>query len=1418
MLFMPQYMPKSAQLLSMRLQDLMIKCSLSVALTLCLFCGASAQAGQDKPSWGGQKTDLPSEPAFVKDIPDIFARGAVTVEDMISLAKTQKYLPGELVVAIESQMERKQAIKQIKSYDWVSLFKGREAIFLSHVLSSARPNGSTVSLALLKLPAGLEVFEAMKLIESHSSVMWSSPNFYYEGDPRDYTPNDPRYNEQYHHPRMQNNLAWDITKGNPGVIVAFTDDGCELTHSDLSANIWINADEIPGNGIDDDNNGFIDDINGWDFAFNNNNPANNASGDSHGTHVGGIIGARIDNNIGVAGVAGLSTIMPIQFYGTGGAAWTATMNAQSFAYAVDNGAKIINTSYNIDGFSTSAVFLAGVQYVIDNNCIHFNSAGNNNQLNPPRQAVTQTLLIASTTSTDAKSSFSNYGTGVDVSAPGSSILSSVPGNTYSSFSGTSMATPNAAGAAALIWSANPGWTNYQVACQLLATADNIDAVNPTFIGQLGSGRVNSYRALTVTIPAPQVKSTSLPNEGTGIASGTLSSFTLAYTQIMDPVSANNASNYSLLSAGTNGVFGDGDDALIALTLTTTYRIGTNFLTFTLPNALTCGNYRFTIQSGGLKNPFNTSLDGDANNTAGGNFVRNFFVGTTVFTDADGDGYGTGTAVQQAVCSVGNGFSLVGGDCNDNDPVINPGATEICGNGIDENCDGLIDFVQGAQGAAQVFSNSNATTIPAIGVSNPYPSNITVTGRQGTISKLRVKFNQFSHTWPSDVDVLLVGPAGQKMIIMSDVGGNSAVSNVTFTLDDAASAAIGTTLVNNSIYRPTNAGANDPFAAPAPAGPYQNPASGGTATFASVFNNSNPNGTWSLYVVDDGSGDAGTIGSWELEISTFVNLCEQVPTPTATVSQTTCTSATGSITVTAPLGAQYSYNIGGASQAAPVFNNVSPGTYVLTATNTATGSSASVNVTVNPQPVVPATPGPVQGLQSVCAFVNTNTPLTYSVNEVPGATTYNWILPPTVTLVSGQGTRSITVTINSNFATNVNRLIKVSASSVCGTSAESSYLLQAIIPGTPAAIVASSNNVCPSIGTGITISYTTRKVSSASSYLWTAQAGTTIISHPNGIGENDTTVAVSFTSAFSTSLISVQATNGCGTSSARSLNITRNNPGTPSLITGPTNVCNFSAPNTTAATYTVTQTPTVALYNWTVPAGAIGLTGQGSNSISFIYPNGYSGGVISVNASNGCGTSENRNLTVTRLNPGAIGSINVVLSAGCPSRVYRYTIPSMPTNSTSIQWTVPAGGTIVSGQGTTSISVSYTTAAIIGRVTVTALNNCGGSSSRGIDVKLPVCAASFTGNGINPGTGQSITNGIDAVLYPNPTVSSSQLMVYSMDRSIIRLRIVDAQGRLIRNIIANPNENIDINGISMSGVYFIEIMQGKNRLVKKFVKL
>jgi len=591
--------------------------SLTVIFYLIISLTCSPVFGQEKSA------KIPYTP---KAISDAFARHAVTPEDMIERAKYHPYMEGEIVVALELETSKSEAILQSQRYNWAQIFGNKEVTLIAHLMTKQQTEGQSVSLVHLSLPQGLDVFEAMQILDGNPAILWSAPNFYFEGDPREVIPNDPGYGSQYHHPLMKNNLAWDITYGNPDIVIAITDDGVQLTHSDLSTNIWVNSGEIPGNGIDDDGNGYIDDVNGWDFSSGNNNPNPNSSSDDHGTHVAGISAGRTNNGIGIAGVSGHSTIMPLQFYGVG--AWTAAVCNATFTYAADNGAHIVNTSYNTNGFVGDPVFTAGMQYMHDAGVLHFNSGGNGNELNPARQIFHQSLMVVSTDASDLKSSFSNYGTGMDISAPGSNVYSTITNNGYGFKSGTSMAAPNAAGAAALIWSANPQWNSYQVAAQLLATADNIDGVNPSYAGLLGTGRVNTYSALTTTLGPPVLKSTQgMPAEGSTVFPDDADEFTVVFSQVMDPATVNNNANFQMRAAGPDDIFGTSDDVIYTLSTPTNYMFGTNSLTFQVSGPpFIDGLHRIRLVSGGLTNPFGTPLDGDGNGTGGDDFVRNFSIG------------------------------------------------------------------------------------------------------------------------------------------------------------------------------------------------------------------------------------------------------------------------------------------------------------------------------------------------------------------------------------------------------------------------------------------------------------------------------------------------------------------------------------------------------------------------------------------------------------------------------------------------------------------------------------------------------------------------------------------------------------------------------------------------------------------------
>ena len=338
--------------------------------------------------------------------------------------------------------------------------------------------------------------------------------------------------------------------------------------------------------------------------------------------------ARTDNGVGVSGTAGQATLLPLRFYDSGNRqAFTSTVVSETYAYAVDNGAQIVSTSYNVDIFVGDPVYTAGLQYVYDQGALHFNSAGNGNTANPPREVFEQSLFVANTDAADSKSFSSNYGEGIDIAAPGSNIFSTHPGATYSLKSGTSIAAPNAAGVAALIWSHNPTWTREMVAAQLLGTADNIDSSNPDFVGLLGTGRVNAFNALTSTVGLPPVLSiNNLPMDGESTDSAFVDEFSISFDRIMEAATVDDLSAYELRSAGADRLFDTLDDGLLSLAIRNNYEVGTNATIFDiLSGPLGFGDYRLTVSGSILTDPFGNAIDGDADGSAGGDFTHFFSV-------------------------------------------------------------------------------------------------------------------------------------------------------------------------------------------------------------------------------------------------------------------------------------------------------------------------------------------------------------------------------------------------------------------------------------------------------------------------------------------------------------------------------------------------------------------------------------------------------------------------------------------------------------------------------------------------------------------------------------------------------------------------------------------------------------------------
>ena len=336
-----------------------------------------------------------------------------------------------------------------------------------------------------------------------------------------FTPNDPRFGEQYQHVNVEAEKAWDISTGDSTVVIAIVDSGVLWNHEDLYENMWVNpGEDIDHDGlytaadidsVDNDGNGYVDDVVGVDLVgksalsggtYQDGDPSPTTKGHPHGTHVAGIAAARGDNGKGVAGLAMHCRIMAVKCapdtYSP-----SITRGYDGIVYAADNGADVINCSWGGPGYLESQK--ERIDYAISKGAIVVAAAGNDGieRVGTPG-AYPNVLCVANTDAQDKINPSSTYGPWVDVSAPGTAILSSVitTPSTYQKFTGTSMASPLVAGLAGLVKSVFPSYTPEQIFEQIRVTSDPIDNLQASRLhNKIGRGRINAYRALTEHSPA-----------------------------------------------------------------------------------------------------------------------------------------------------------------------------------------------------------------------------------------------------------------------------------------------------------------------------------------------------------------------------------------------------------------------------------------------------------------------------------------------------------------------------------------------------------------------------------------------------------------------------------------------------------------------------------------------------------------------------------------------------------------------------------------------------------------------------------------------------------------------------------------------------------------------------------------------------
>lgn len=376
----------------------------------------------------------------------------------------------------------------------------------------------------VKIKTGETVDQAISFYKNNPTVEYVEPNYIYSAS---LIPSDTHYTNQWYLKRIRAAEAWNFNSASPAVVIAVIDSGVQINHPDLAANIWRNPSEVE-NKKDDDRNGLIDDVNGWDFVNNTADPSPKfkpgftEAGVLHGTIIAGIAAAVGNNDLGVTGVTWNAQIMSLKALDDAGNGDTATV-VKAIDYAISKGANIINLSFV--GFSYSQSLKDALQRAADAEVVVVAPAGNEESaghgVNLNKKPIypacykdnnNKALVIgvAATDALDQKAVFSGYGNEcITLSAPGISAYTTavyapgiyLPGKSFNQYydgywSGTSVAVPMVSGALALVQGANPTLSPWQSVQKLIDSTDDINALNPEYENQLGKGRLNVLAAVS----------------------------------------------------------------------------------------------------------------------------------------------------------------------------------------------------------------------------------------------------------------------------------------------------------------------------------------------------------------------------------------------------------------------------------------------------------------------------------------------------------------------------------------------------------------------------------------------------------------------------------------------------------------------------------------------------------------------------------------------------------------------------------------------------------------------------------------------------------------------------------------------------------------------------------------------------------
>lgn len=708
-----------------------------------------------------------------------------------------------------------------------------------------RAPASDAYLVKVKAGAGEAVLALASALRSSPRIVWAEPNFY-EQRQKFFTPDDPLFADQWHldntgqgfgTPGADARLvsAWDVAPGAPGLVIAIVDDGPEITHEDLVA--YVNPNEIPGNGVDDDNNGHIDDVSGWDFTSNDNNGGPSSANDTHGTSVAGVAAGRGNNGIGVTGAAYQATVFPARIFNGN----TATSNANigaALAYSAGRfrspgttnwrGADVINNSWG--GGASASVINDALTWGSTNGrgglgALYFFATGNDGSTTVSYPAnlagtIAGVMAVGASNNFDLHSTYSQSGAQIDFVAPSDGGLLAIttvdrtgaPGynnlanqNYTSSFGGTSSATPLASGIAALLLSVDPTITPARARALMRGTADKIgpNAYVNGFNTVYGYGRLNAAQVVR-SVNAARV---GVRADGQAVTSGAVLSrevpagTAFSLTFVVQAVGELSLTLADLDVDGDAGFSIGADFGATSLNLgqSTTFEVDFSSLE---PGAYTAD---VTFSTNDVDHPtFTIPLEFE---------VIPVSIGGAVFEDWNAD------------------------------TTRNEGDLPLSGMRVYLDADG--DSTYDPPSTLNPIDSATPLNVAFGDYPRPNPTSdtLTVAGQGEELQQLEVRVS-LTHTWVGDVSLRLEAPDGRRVLLVdAPGGGGNSGDNMTNTVfaDDATMGIQSGAAPYTGRFRP------------------QQP--------LSTLYGINPNGTWRLIIGDSFPGDNGNLVSWSLRMAT-----------------------------------------------------------------------------------------------------------------------------------------------------------------------------------------------------------------------------------------------------------------------------------------------------------------------------------------------------------------------------------------------------------------------------------------------------------------------------------------------------------------------------------------------------------------------